>query len=274
MLIFVCSRFHLKTIVDPSAVKAGLFSAILTSFIIQSCQSLQPNVASLSVACIAQQVAANANRSIPALPTQPCEQLAAALTGTPSPSGASLACNILWFISLGLSLTSALIATFVDEWARTFIQKTEMRPSPVKRARIFTFLYYGLQRFRMHAVVGLIPFLLHLSLLFFFGGLVAFLVPVNMIVAYVAVVLLVIIVVLYMMMTVLPLIVLSCPYFTPLSHLLWNVQRYFLRQLSSYQHKQEAEHKSPHPSSMVSAMIDKATLRSIEREERDKRALV
>ncbi|KAJ6510411.1 hypothetical protein C8R45DRAFT_387982 [Mycena sanguinolenta] len=257
---------------------AGLFSAILTSFIIQSYQTLQPNVASLSVACIAQQVAANANGSIPAIPTQPCEQLATALAGSPPPSGASLACNILWFISLGLSLTSALTATLVDEWARTFIQKTEMLPSPVKRARIFAFLYYGLQRFRMHAVVGLIPFLLHLSLLFFFGGLVAFLVPVNMIVAWVAVVLLVIIVILYMMMTVLPLILFDCPYRTPLSHLFWNVRRYFLRQLSSYQPKQEAAHeserKAPHLSSMLSAMIDEATVRSIEREERDKRALV
>ncbi|KAF7361266.1 hypothetical protein MSAN_01158900 [Mycena sanguinolenta] len=257
---------------------AGLFSAILTSFIIQSYQTLQPNVQSLSLACIAQQLA-NANKS--AIPTDPCEQLAIALSASPlsgaSPSGAPLACNILWFISLGLSLTSALTATLVDEWARTFIQKTEMLPSPVKRARIFAFLYYGLQRFRMHAVVGLIPFLLHLSLLFFFGGLVAFLIDVNKIVAYVAVALLIIIVVLYSTMTVLPLIDLQCPYRTPASILLWNVRRYFLRQLSPHQPKKEAENdsekKSPYLSSMVSAMIHEATFRSIPREERDTRAL-
>ncbi|KAJ7216956.1 hypothetical protein B0H12DRAFT_1153851 [Mycena haematopus] len=250
---------------------AGLFSAILTAFIIESYKTLQPDVDSLTLACIAQQIA-NITNSI-AIPTLPCERLATALTGSPSPPGSSLACNILWFISLGLSLTSALTATLVDEWARTFIQKTEMLPSPVKRARIFAFLYYGLQRFRMHAVVGLIPLLLHLSLLFFFGGLVAFLVPVNTIVAYVAAVLLAIIVILYGCMTVLPLIEFDCPYKTPLSNMLWNIRRYFLRQLSSCQSKQEPENQSLHLSSMVNAMIDKATVRSIPREKRDTRAL-
>jgi hypothetical protein len=54
-----------------------------------------------------------------------------------------------------------------------------MRPSPIIRARIFAYLYYGLQRFGMHTVVALIPLLLHTSLILFFAGLVAFLYPVN-----------------------------------------------------------------------------------------------
>jgi hypothetical protein len=155
-----------------------------------------------------------------------------------------------------------------------------MLPSPVKRARIFTFLYYGLQRFRMHAVVGLIPLLLHLSLFFFFGGLVAFLVGVNTTVAYVAAGLLAVIFILYGYVTVLPLIQFDCPYKTPLSNVLWNVRRYFL---DSYQSLPDDAHDEPplslesvnlHRRSMVNAMIAKATVRSIQREERDKRALV
>ncbi|KAJ7754132.1 hypothetical protein B0H14DRAFT_3600858, partial [Mycena olivaceomarginata] len=37
-----------------------------------------------------------------------------------TPSAATLACNILWFFSLGLSLSCALIATLVQQWARDF----------------------------------------------------------------------------------------------------------------------------------------------------------
>ncbi|KAJ6482149.1 hypothetical protein C8R47DRAFT_951600, partial [Mycena vitilis] len=210
------------------ASRAGLFSAILTAFIIESYKTLTPDMDFLTLACISQQIA-NATNNIPASASPsfalPCDRLAAAAGNPPSPPTASLVCNILWFISLGLSLTSALTATLVEQWAREFLARVEILPSPVKRARIFAYLYYGLQRFRMHAVVGLIPFLLHLSLLFFFGGLIAFLIPVNKTVAYVAAVVLASIIILYGSMTVLPLIEFDCPYRTPLSNLLWNIRR-------------------------------------------------
>ncbi|KAJ7754637.1 hypothetical protein DFH07DRAFT_959662 [Mycena maculata] len=54
-----------------------------------------------------------------------------------------------------------------------------MRSAPIVRARIFSFLYYGLKPFNMPAVMEVIPLLLHASLIFFFMGLVAFLFPVN-----------------------------------------------------------------------------------------------
>jgi hypothetical protein len=226
----------------------------------------------------------------------PCDQFTISAT----PSAASLICNILWFISLGLSLASALTATLVEQWAREFLARTDLLPvsiystshcylllscavflvvsqSPVKRARIFAYLYYGLQRFRMHAVVGVIPLLLHMSLLFFFGGLVAFLFPVDKPVAYVAAALLVIIFLLYACMTVLPLVQYDCPYKTPLSNVFWNVRRYFsrflIRHFPSDQPQNETATVNLHLYSMVGAMINKATLRSISREERDKRAL-
>ncbi|KAJ7159857.1 hypothetical protein C8R43DRAFT_347678 [Mycena crocata] len=243
---------------------AGLFSAILTAFIIESYKTLQPDMNLVMLAHISQQFA-NATGT-------------AAIPQAENPHHAtSLVCNILWFISLGLSLASALTATLVEQWARDFLQRTEMLPSPVKRARIFSFLYYGLQRFRMHAVVGLIPLLLHMSLLFFFGGLVAFLLLVNNAVAFVAASLTATIVLLYGCMTVLPLIRFDCPYKTPLSAVLWSVRRYIslliLRRFPSYRLKHATAIDSPHLHSMVNAMIETATVRSGPREERDKRAL-
>ncbi|KAJ7866100.1 hypothetical protein B0H13DRAFT_1636831, partial [Mycena leptocephala] len=95
------------------------------------------------------------------------------------PSTPSLICNVLWFISLGFSLACALIATFVQQWARDFLHKADMHSAPLIRVRIFSYLYYGLKRFQMHTVVEIIPILLHGSLLIFSCGLVALLIPVN-----------------------------------------------------------------------------------------------
>ncbi|KAJ7119463.1 hypothetical protein C8R44DRAFT_788116 [Mycena epipterygia] len=247
---------------------AGLFSAILTAFIIESYKNLQPDTTSqmtlMALVQISHQLA-NSTNTIPFNATQ--------MPPSP-PKDAALICNILWFISLGLSLASALTATLVDQWAREFLQRTEMLPSPVKRARIFAYLYYGLKRFRMHAVVGVVPLLLHMSLLFFFGGLVAFLYPINKTVAGVAAGILGIVMLLYASMTALPLVRFDCPYKTPLSTVLWSVYRYFsllfLRRFPSYKLNHD---DSPHLHSMISAMVETATVRSDHREERDKLAL-
>ncbi|KAJ6628285.1 hypothetical protein B0H10DRAFT_1778403 [Mycena sp. CBHHK59/15] len=150
---------------------AGLFSASLTAFIIESYKTLRPDQGETTIILLTQisrQLAAGANSSFVEFPSP----------SKFAPSTASLACNTLWFLSLGLSLSSALIATLVEQWSRNFVQKTDMRPTPIIRARIFSYLYYGLQQFNMHAVVDLIPLMLHISLFFFFSGLVLFLQPI------------------------------------------------------------------------------------------------
>ncbi|KAJ6574282.1 hypothetical protein B0H19DRAFT_851370, partial [Mycena capillaripes] len=187
---------------------AGLFSASLVAFIIESYKTLTPDSGDMTLILL----------------TQISNQLAAAANGTTftivpptpfTPQITSLVCNILWFISLWLSLTCALVATLVEQWAREFMHKADMRSSPVIRARVFSYLYYGLKQFQMHTVVQIIPLLLHTSLLFFFAGLVAFLIPVNIILAAVTGILLVIIAAVYLLLTLFPLVYVNCPYHTP-----------------------------------------------------------
>ncbi|KAJ7493039.1 hypothetical protein B0H11DRAFT_1803498 [Mycena galericulata] len=195
---------------------SGLFSASLTAFLIESYGNLQPDSGDLTVAAI----------------SQVSQQLAAIASGETfvlevpapfNPTLESLLCNALWFISLSLSLTCALLATLVEQWAREFLHKTEMRPSPARRARIFSFLYFGLKQFRMQTVVDAIPFLLHASLLLFFAGLIAFLLPVNRIIMYLMCIALLLFLLLYAALTVLPLVYLDSPYRTPLSAPLWSL---------------------------------------------------
>ncbi|KAJ7062263.1 hypothetical protein C8F01DRAFT_922409, partial [Mycena amicta] len=161
-----------KSDMEGMLIFAGLFSASLTAFIIESYKTLTPDTGDATVRLLTQlsiQMAASANGTTFEIPSQPIF----------SPSPASLVCNTLWFISLGLSLTCALVATLLEQWARDFLHKADMRSSPVLRARIYSFLYYGLKRFDLHTVADLIPLLLHTSLLFFFAGLFAFLLPIH-----------------------------------------------------------------------------------------------
>ncbi|KAJ7901319.1 hypothetical protein B0H13DRAFT_1622109, partial [Mycena leptocephala] len=194
--------------------QAGLYSASLTAFIIESYKTLTPDQGAITIALLAQisrQLDPQSNeKSVARLPSF-------------SPSPAALTCNTLWFAGLGLSLPCALIATLVEQWTRDFIQGTEMRPSLMIRARIFSYLYFGIQRFGMHATVEFIPLLLHASLFLFFAGLVAFLLPINPMLTILAVALLGLITATYIYLTVLP-IFSDSPYRTPLA---WRVIQHY-----------------------------------------------
>ncbi|KAJ7020869.1 hypothetical protein C8F04DRAFT_1142441 [Mycena alexandri] len=240
---------------------AGLFSTSLTAFLIESYKTLIPDSGNASVfllAQISQQLAASANGTLFPIPPPP----------TFTPLTSSLVCNGLWFVSLGLSLTCALVATLLEQWARDFLHTADMRSSPVIRARVFSFLYYGLKRFKMHTVVEIIPLLLHASLFFFFAGLVAFLIPVNTVVMALAGAMLTILAIVYSLLTILPLVYLDCPYRTPLSGVFW-----FLPPI--LQARSTPQHPIPKPPQTISeSMFSRATQYSPERTERDIKALL
>ncbi|KAK7038439.1 hypothetical protein R3P38DRAFT_2697106 [Favolaschia claudopus] len=255
---------------------AGLFSAVLTAFLIESYKTLNPDPDDLTILLltrISEQIAASANGNASNIPP-PLE------LNDGGPTRAALACNALWFLSLGLSLSCALIATLLEQWAREFLHRTDIHSAPVIRARIFSFLYYGLRRFNMHAVVDIIPLLLHLSLLLFFSGLVAFLAPVNTGIAIIAAIMLFVIATTYSVLTVFPLRYLDSPYRTPLTGMFWKLFQYFKIRWNPSRHPSppwladEAGHSETAGETMVVAISRVATTRSEERASRDLNALV
>ncbi|KAJ7194302.1 hypothetical protein GGX14DRAFT_404759 [Mycena pura] len=257
-----------KSNMEGMLIFAGLFAASLTAFLIESYKTLS----------------ADSSDTTNFLLTQISQQLAASaaangtgfITTTPpsfTPTAASVICNVLWFISLGLSLTCALFATLLEQWARDFLHRADMRSAPATRARMFSYLYYGLKRFNLHTVVEIIPLLLHMSLLLFFGGLVAFLSRINIIVTGVAAAILIIVMAMYFLLTILPLLALDCPYRTPLSRLVWNVVQALLRSQPNNKNDQQPASSGELPT-MVEAIFHAATEFSNERKERDINALI
>ncbi|KAJ7056105.1 hypothetical protein C8F01DRAFT_1062319 [Mycena amicta] len=211
-----------KSDMEGMLIFAGLFSASLTAFIVESYKTLVADSGDSTVQLLSQislQLAAASNGTVFKDP---------ALIPFKAPTSA-LVCNALWFISLGLSLACALVATLLEQWAREFLHRADMRSAPVVRARMYSFLYYGMRRFRMHTVVDVIPSLLHASLIFFFAGLVAFLLPLNKIIAAIVAAILAVFIILYMVLTVLPIVQADSSYRTPLSNAVWGVLRSAVR---------------------------------------------
>ncbi|KAJ7612944.1 hypothetical protein DFH06DRAFT_148065 [Mycena polygramma] len=202
-----------KADMEGMLIFSGLFSASLTAFLVESYKTLQPDSSAVTIQLLTQ---ISQQLATPAAPVS--------LDGPDfQPTASSLVCNTLWFISLTLSITCALLATLVEQWAREFLHRTESHPSPIRRARVFSFLYFGLRRFGMHSMVDLIPLLLHVSLVLFFAGLVAFLVPINHFMMALIGSILAGFLSIYAILTILPIVRLDCPFRTPFSGVLWNL---------------------------------------------------
>ncbi|KAH9972303.1 hypothetical protein BGW80DRAFT_1140012, partial [Lactifluus volemus] len=88
--------------------------------------------------------------------------------------------NSLWFLSLTISLTCAMLATLLQQWARRYLRITQpARHNPHDRARTRAFYADGVDKLRFSWAVGVIPTLIHFSLFLFFAGILIYLFNVN-----------------------------------------------------------------------------------------------
>ncbi|KAI9456395.1 hypothetical protein BJY52DRAFT_1212975, partial [Lactarius psammicola] len=172
---------------DGVLLFAGLFSAVLTSFLVQSIQNLQVNPAEQSVyyqqqsanyqqqsvvmlAQISQQIASIAVQASSSIPS------AVPIPSTPlqpypvfKPSFSDIRVNAFWLVGLVCSLSAALLAILIQQWVRSYMQVFQRYDHPLKRARFRQFFFEGANG--MRTLAEAVPRLIHVSLLLFFVGL-------------------------------------------------------------------------------------------------------
>ncbi|PBK87135.1 hypothetical protein ARMGADRAFT_972220, partial [Armillaria gallica] len=162
--------------VDVLLVFAGLFSAVVTTFVVQTSQQLQIDFAEISALLLFELVLAqrsSSNESIhdaspfSSFPFDPSVQF--------SPDRASTWINGLWFTSLTLSLVTALIAVLVKQWLHQYMSISS--GTPRDRSLVRQYRYIGLQAWHVPLIIGLLPVLMHVALALFFLGLALFLSP-------------------------------------------------------------------------------------------------
>ncbi len=181
-----------------------------------SIQDIRPNPQDTSNFYLANiyQTVADPNRSniSSSLPTSPPPF---------SPPNYAVWVNSLWFLSLVISLTCALLATLLQQWARRYLKVTHSRYSPHKRARIRAFFSEGVDKFLLPWAVETLPALLHISLFLFFAGLVVFLWNVDITIFKLVLSWVGVCTALYGCITFMPIFRLGSPYYTSLSSSVW-----------------------------------------------------
>ena len=203
-------------------LKTGLFSATVATFIIESYQKLSPNSSDTTnalLAQISQQLVDMSNGT-------PLTSVAAQGSQPFTPTASAVRVNVFWFLSLILSLTCALSATLMQQWARRYQELGQRRGTFHRRGRMRAYIFDGIRRFRMARAVAAMPTLLHISVFLFFAGLVEFLFPIQATVAYVTLGCIGAFTLAYAILTVLPNIYLNCPYATPLSGFTWRISQF------------------------------------------------
>lgn len=150
---------------------------------------------------------------------------------TSGPSRGDVWVNGLWFISLTLSLSTALFAVLARQW---FHQYTAI-PSGSFRDRALTRQYRseGLTEWRVLVLISLLPVLLHIALGLFLVGLVVFLMPLNPAIAWTVAGITFLVYIIYMICNILPLVNPQCPYRTPFSDILHVISRRLVPSLST-----------------------------------------
>lgn len=130
--------------------------------------------------------------------------------------------NSLWFLSLAISLTSALLATLLHQWTQRYVTITQpIHCSPHKRARIRAFFANGVDKLNLPQIVEALPILLHLSLSLFLAGLLIFLFNVNHSVFYAVLGWVALFVGVYACITLMPIFRYDSPFYAPLSSTAW-----------------------------------------------------
>ncbi|KAF9059250.1 hypothetical protein BDP27DRAFT_1152904, partial [Rhodocollybia butyracea] len=161
---------ELSDSLDIFFVFAGLFSAVLTTFVAQTSQSLSQDPTQLSASYLSElTMLVRANGNSTAISNIP-------LTSTTfSPAILDLWINGLWFTSLVISLSVALFAVLAKQWLRQYM--SFITGTPQEQAFIRQFRFDGLEKWQVQPLIGILPTFLHLALILFFAGLVIFLIP-------------------------------------------------------------------------------------------------
>ncbi|KAG6909807.1 hypothetical protein DXG01_015300 [Tephrocybe rancida] len=228
-----------KADMDSTLIFAGLFSATVTAFIIESYKLLKPDSGDITnvllIELLATQIAA-ANTSSSVVPPS------ALPTFDFVPTPPAVAINILWFLSLAFSLAAALCVTLVQQWVRDYLQRIQRHNQPLRRARVRTFLFNGSEKWKMDIVVEYIPTLLHVSLFLFFAGLYFFLANINLPVSRAVAAVILLCLAFYGLATLAPLFDPAAPYETPLTAMFWRLLQNFGARFAHYCSSQYRQH--------------------------------
>ncbi len=193
--------------------QAGLFSAVISAFLVAAYPALQPNSSDVIVYTLQRLTAQTASYRFDGTTLTTTNVLP--LTLPPSkPSGNAIRVNTLWFASLIVSLVAASFGMLVKQWLREFLAVGN--PSPQARLRIRHHRAPQLESWKIYEIAATLPLLLQLSLALFFFGLCYFTAAIHTSIGYTTIPLVIGWILIFFTATLLPVFFPRCPYKTAL----------------------------------------------------------
>ncbi|KAL1717746.1 hypothetical protein EV715DRAFT_202667 [Schizophyllum commune] len=194
---------------DVDLVFAGLFSAVVTTFVVQTSQT-PPKTGDTTIALLLEIIAIQR-----AWANDPRVDDVASFSPPPPSPSPSPWINRCWFLSLIFSLLAAFGAVVVRQWLQEY--ESDIAGPPKRRALVRHFRRVGLKDYKVNLIVPILPMLLHVSLLLFFVGLTLYVRQSDRSMSNGIIALTVIIYLVYLGTNILPIFRPHCPYRSPLS---------------------------------------------------------
>ncbi|KAF8210589.1 hypothetical protein K438DRAFT_1809972 [Mycena galopus ATCC 62051] len=189
--------------IDVLLVFTGLFSAVLTTFIIQSYQLMLPTPADTTNILLIKLIALQNG-------TEPL------ISSSPQSTNVQIHwVNGLWFSALACSLSTALISMLAKQWLQAYLPNVSGSPRHRARQRQARFMH--LEAWRVPEIINALPLLLHVALLLFFAGLVVLLWSVDLAISLATWIIVLFAYAFYFASIAVPLFYPDCPYQHPVT---------------------------------------------------------
>jgi hypothetical protein len=189
--------------------QAALFAGFLSSFLIELLGRLEPDPMDIIQDVLIYQTQMMRNSS-----------LGPYVAPDFSPPEHIVVVNALLYASLGVMILAAFIAMLIKSWVREFDRGLRAMSLPEQRAKTREFRYLGMERWKLPEMVGVLPFLIQISLLLFSIGLVLFLFHISIPSFGVTTAIFGLGILYYTMTTSISVFVTSSPFHSPLSRTL------------------------------------------------------
>ncbi|KAH8825246.1 hypothetical protein DL96DRAFT_172843 [Flagelloscypha sp. PMI_526] len=198
--------------INSLLVLAALFSAVVTTFVIETSQLLRTDYGQVTATLLYEQVQllrANGNAtllsSVPVSTVNPNSQ---------TWSTTDIVVNGLFFTSLALSLATALLSVLSKQWIQAYTALTS--GTAMDRALIRHFRFEGVLKWKLTEFIGSLPLLLHTSLALFLAGLALFVYNLHSSLSWTVSVIAALSFLFYLGSLFLPVLWIDCPFKVPL----------------------------------------------------------
>ncbi|KIP06677.1 hypothetical protein PHLGIDRAFT_51052, partial [Phlebiopsis gigantea 11061_1 CR5-6] len=160
--------------------KAALFSAVVTTFAVQTYQSFQVDSGGTTNQLIAYQISTANHPNIPPVIASTIASLLAPQSAAPT---SARWLNALFFLSLVLSLAAALLGILAKQWIREYLKWDSALAAPRENVMVRQIRFEAWEEWRVEAILWSIPVFLEIAMVLFLAGIAVLLWTLDDIVA-------------------------------------------------------------------------------------------